>query len=70
MAMATAIASYFAYCLIIGTPPNTIVYASDYLEPKDYLRASIPLFFVANVVRLLLTGVYWTIRGFGTMPGF
>ncbi len=70
MAMGTAIASSFAYCLIIGTPPNAIVYASGYLEPKDYLRAGIPLFFFANVVLLLLTGVYWTFRGFGGMPGF
>jgi len=70
MAMATAIASSFAYCLIIGTPPNAIVYASGYLEPKDYLRAGLPLFFAANVVLLLLTGVYWTFRGFGTLPGF
>jgi len=70
MAMATAIASSFAYCLIIGTPPNAIVYASGYLEPKDYLRAGIPLFFFANVVLLLITGVYWTFRGFGSLPGF
>jgi anion transporter len=70
MAMATAMASSFAYCLIIGTPPNAIVYASGYLEPKDYLRAGIPLFFFANIVLLLLTGVYWTFRGFGTLPGF
>ncbi|WP_035241677.1 SLC13 family permease [Desulfobacter vibrioformis] len=70
MAMATAVASSFAYCLIIGTPPNAIVYASGYLEPKDYLRAGLPLFFAANVVLLLLTGVYWTVRGFGTLPGF
>ena len=70
MAMATAVASSFAYCLIIGTPPNAIVYASGYLEPKDYLRVGIPIFFVANVVLLFLTGVYWTFRGFGTMPGF
>jgi len=70
MAMATAISSSFAYCLIIGTPPNAIVYASGYLEPKDYLRVGIPMFFFANVVLLLLTGVYWSFRGFGIMPVF
>lgn len=70
MAMATAVASSFAYCLIIGTPPNAIVYASGYLEPRDYLRAGVPLFFFANVILLLLTGVYWTFRGFSGMPGF
>ncbi len=70
MAMATAISSSFAYCLIIGTPPNAIVYASGYLEPKDYLRVGIPMFFFANVILLLLTGVYWSFRGFGIMPVF
>ncbi|SDU15681.1 SLC13 family permease [Desulfobacula phenolica] len=70
MAMATAIASSFAYCLIIGTPPNAIVYASGYLEPKDYLRVGIPIFFLANVVLLFMTGVFWSFRGFGMMPGF
>lgn len=70
MAMSTAIASSFAYCLIIGTPPNAIVYASGYLEPKDFLRAGLPLFFVANIVLILLTGVYWIFRGFGGLPGF
>ncbi|BCS98538.1 hypothetical protein DSLASN_41700 [Desulfoluna limicola] len=70
MAMSTAIASSFAYCLIIGTPPNAIVYASGYLEPKDYLRVGLPLWFVANVVLLLLTGAYWVLRGFNALPGF
>jgi anion transporter len=70
MAMSTAIASSFAYCLIIGTPPNAIVYASGYLEPKDYLRVGIPLWFVANAVILLLTGAYWVLRGFNALPGF
>ncbi len=68
MAMSTAVASSFAYCLIIGTPPNAIVYASGYLEPKDYLRVGLPIWFVVNVVLLLLTGVYWVFRGFGGLP--
>ena len=70
MAMSTAIASSFAYCLIIGTPPNAIVYASGYLEPKDYLRVGLPIWFVVNIVLLLFTAVYWSFRGFGDLPVF
>lgn len=70
MAMATAIASSFAYCLVIGTPPNAIVYASGYLEPKDYLRVGIPIWFWANIFLLLITALYWVFRGFGGLPGF
>jgi len=70
MAMGTAIASSFAYCLIIGTPPNAIVYASGYLEPKDYLRVGIPMWFIANILIVLLTAVYWSVRGFSGLPGF
>lgn len=70
MAMSTAIASSFAYCLVIGTPPNAIVYASGYLEPKDFLRVGIPMFFIANIVLIFLTAVYWIFRGFAGLPGF
>ena len=70
MAMATAAASSFAYCLIIGTPPNAIVYASGYLEPKDYVRAGAIVWVAANIVLVLLTTVYWVFRGFGDLPGF
>ena len=70
MAMGTAVASSFAYVLIIGTPPNAIVYASGYLEPKDYLRVGIPMWFMANIVIILLVAVYWCLRGFGGLPGF
>jgi len=70
MAMGTAAASSFAYCLIIGTPPNAIVYASGYLEPKDYLRIGGIMWVVANVVLILLSAVYWGFRGFGGLPGF
>jgi len=70
MAMSTAIASSFAYCLIIGTPPNAIVYASGYLEPRDYLRVGIPIWFFVNIVLLFMTSVYWAFRGFSGLPGF
>lgn len=59
MAMGTAIASSFAYCLVIGTPPNAIVYASGYLNSKDFLRVGIILWFT-NMAGLMLMGiVYW-----------
>jgi solute carrier family 13 (sodium-dependent dicarboxylate transporter), member 2/3/5 len=70
MAMSTAGASSFAYCLIIGTPPNAIVYASGYLQPKDYLRVGAIMWVVANLFLLLLTAVYWVLRGFGNLPAF
>jgi anion transporter len=70
MAMSTAIASSFAFCLIIGTPPNAIVYASGYLEPKDYLRVGIPIWIFVNIVLLLITSFYWNFRGFSGLPGF
>jgi len=70
IAMSTAAASSFAYCLIIGTPPNAIVYASGYLGPKDYLRVGVIMWVVANILLALLTVVYWGFRGFSGLPGF
>jgi anion transporter len=70
IAMSTACASSFAYCMVIGTPPNAIVYASGYLQPKDYLRVGVIMWIVANVFLLLLTMGYWVVRGFGGLAGF
>ena len=70
MAMGTAAASSFAYCLVIGTPPNAIVYASGFLQPKDYLRVGIIMWFLANIVLILLAAFFWILRGFGGLPGF
>jgi sodium-dependent dicarboxylate transporter 2/3/5 len=70
MAMTTAISSSFAYCLIIGTPPNAIVYASGYLGPKDFLRIGLPLWVVGQVLLVLLVAVFWQVFGFGDLPGF
>ena len=70
MAMSTAISSSFAYCLIIGTPPNAIVYASGHLEPKDFLKAGVVIWIASMLVLLGMTSLYWAVRGFGTLPGF
>jgi sodium-dependent dicarboxylate transporter 2/3/5 len=70
MAMITAISASFAYCLIIGTPPNAIVYASGYLGPKDFLRVGLPLWIVSQVLLILLVAVLWQFIGFGDLPGF
>ena len=68
--MSTAMASSFAYILIIGTPPNAIVYASGYLEPKDYLRVGIPMWFVANIVIIVTVAIYWNVRGWPGLAGY
>jgi len=69
-AMATAMSSSFAYCLVIGTPPNAIVYSSGYLSPKDFFRVGLPMWFIANIALALIVIFYWSVRGFGTLPGF
>ncbi|NQU06848.1 MAG: DASS family sodium-coupled anion symporter [Calditrichaeota bacterium] len=68
MGLATACASSFAYLLVIGTPPNAIVYSSGYLDAKDFLRVGVICFFAALIVLLLLSIFYWPLLGFAGMP--
>ena len=70
MAMVTAVSSSFAYCLIIGTPPNAIVYASGYLGSKDFLRVGVIMWFFSQILLLVITFVYWQLLGFGVLPSF
>ena len=64
MGMATACASSFAYLLVIGTPPNAIVYSSGYLEAKDFLRVGILCFVASFIVLILLSTFYWPLIGY------
>ena len=68
MAMGTSIASSFAYILVIGTPPNAIVYASGYLHAKDYLRVGVILWFTNMAGLLLLAATYWRWMGWPDLP--
>jgi anion transporter len=70
MGLITSAASSMAYLLIIGTPPNAIVYASGLLEPKDFLRIGIPCFILAFLVLMFMSLVYWPLLGFQGMPAF
>jgi len=70
MGLITAASSSFAYLLIIGTPPNAIVYASGFLEPKDFLRIGIPCFIAAFVILMLLALLVWPLMGFQGMPAY
>jgi solute carrier family 13 (sodium-dependent dicarboxylate transporter), member 2/3/5 len=70
VAMSTSYSSSLAYCLIIGTPPNAIVYASGYLEPKDYFRTGLILWFVNMAIMMLLITVYWQWMGFPGLKPF
>ena len=68
VAMGTSIASSFAYCLVIGTPPNAIVYASGYLHAKDYLRVGVILWFTNMAGLLILAATYWRWMGWPGLP--
>jgi di/tricarboxylate transporter len=70
MAMGTAIASSFAYCLVIGTPPNAIVYASGYLDSKDFLRVGIILWFTNMAGLMLMGATYWRWLGWPGLNPF
>ncbi len=70
VAMGTAYASSLAYCLVIGTPPNAIVYASGYLEPKDYFRVGLILWFVNLGIAMLMAATYWMWMGWPGLKPF
>ncbi|RJP26377.1 MAG: DASS family sodium-coupled anion symporter [Candidatus Omnitrophota bacterium] len=70
MGLATACASSMAYLLIIGTPPNAIVYSSGYLTARDFLRAGILCSIIAFIVLLLLNAFYWVPLGFGELANY
>ncbi len=64
MTLVTACASSMAYLLVIGTPPNAIMYAGGYLQAKDFLRVGVPCLISALVLLLVLSTIVWPLIGF------
>ena len=63
--LAITIASAFAFAIIIGTPPNAIVYGSGYLKAKDFLKAGILLSIIAYGLLLIVIVTWWKLIGAG-----
>lgn len=63
MGYITAISSSFAYLTVVGTPACTIVYASGYLKPSDFLRVGWRMLIMSTTVLLLFAYFYWPMLG-------
>ena len=59
MGFVTAMSSAFTYMTVIGSPPNTIIFSSGYLQPRDYLRAGIWMTLASLILLLVLSQTYW-----------
>lgn len=55
----TAISSAFAYLMVIGTPPATIIYSSGYVKPMDYIRGGWKMTIISIVLLLVMSVFYW-----------
>jgi di/tricarboxylate transporter len=44
---------------IIGSPPNTIIFSSGYLEARDYFRAGSWMTAISLVLLMLYAETYW-----------
>lgn len=60
-----AIASSFAFMLVIATPPNAIIYSSGYLKAKDFLRAGAGILLLALPLLWLIMYFWWGWLGVG-----
>lgn len=60
-----AIASSFAFMLVIATPPNAIIYSSGYLKAKDFLKAGAGILLLALPLLWLIMYFWWGFLGVG-----
>ena len=56
-----AIASSFTFMTVIGSPANSIIYASNFVRPKDFLKAGWKMSIVSIIVLSLFSAAYWSL---------
>ncbi len=61
MGFVAAMSSAFTYMTVIGSPPNTIIFSSGYLQPKDYLRAGAWMTLASLLLLILIAETYWRV---------
>ncbi len=54
-----AMASSFTYMTLIGSPANTIVYGSNFIEPKDFFKAGWKISIASIIILTLIAATYW-----------
>jgi sodium-dependent dicarboxylate transporter 2/3/5 len=59
MGFATALSSAFTYMTVIGSPSNTIIFSSGYLQPKDYMRAGVWMTIASLFLLMVFSQTYW-----------
>ncbi|MFT7183924.1 MAG: sodium-dependent dicarboxylate transporter 2/3/5 [Oceanicoccus sp.] len=59
LGIAVAISSAFAFALVIGTPPNAIIYGTGYVKGKDFLKAGIPLYLISIIILMIVVKFWW-----------
>lgn len=52
-----ALGSRYGFTMVVGTPPNAIVYSSGYVTSKEMARAGLPLDIISIVMVTILSNI-------------
>ena len=57
--IATSVASAFSYLTIVASPTCMIIHSTGIISSRDYLKAGWKLFFISNIILILVSYFYW-----------
>ncbi len=63
LGLLTAISSAFGFLLLLATPPNAIIYSSEYIDPVDFLKAGSLLTVSSIFVLFFVVYTWWGFLG-------